>query len=225
MPIYKNKDIYTNINERGVNLGNVDVTLYSRDKLTAALRIFLNKEVKYQNETIIEPVNLTQTNMIPMIDLYAADGSIFKGEKLRIISAETGLVEYDFPRNIVDHVGKMNANIYLESEDESVEVARFYFYIDDDGLTKRIGREISPQLFEDLLEGYLKNNSNVFNEIESRLDAWQKIRLKENLFDKYLVNTTISDSSGEEFPMTLPLHQNILKLMIVKNIQSVLKES
>ena len=199
MSIYKNKDIYTNINERGVNLGNVDVTLYSRDKLTAALRIFLNKEVKYQNETIIEPVNLTQTSMIPMIDLYAADGSIFKGEKLRIISAETGLVEYDFPRNIVDHVGKMNASIYLESEDESVEVARFYFYIDDDGLTKRIGREISPQLFEDLLEGYLKNNSNVFNEIESRLDAWQKVSLKENLFDKYLINTTISDSSGKEF--------------------------
>lgn len=199
MSIYKNKDIYTNINERGVNLGNVDVTLYSRDKLTAALRIFLNKEVKYQNETIIEPVNLTQTNMIPMIDLYAADGSIFKGEKLRIISAETGLVEYDFPRNIVDHVGKMNASIYLESEDESVEVARFYFYIDDDGLTKRIGREINPQLFEDLLEGYLKNNSNVFNEIENRLQAWQKVKLKENLFDKYLVNTTISDSSGKEF--------------------------
>lgn len=199
MSIYKNKDIHTNINERGVNLGNVDVTLYSRDKLTAALRIFLNKEVKYQNETIIEPVNLTQTNMIPMIDLYAADGSIFKGEKLRIISAETGLVEYDFPRNIVDHVGEMNASIYLESEDESVEVARFYFYIDDDGLTKRIGREINPQLFEDLLEGYLKNNSNVFNEIENRLQAWQKVKLKENLFDKYLVNTTISDSSGKEF--------------------------
>lgn len=199
MSIYKNKDIYTNINERGVNLGNVDVTLYSRDKLTAALRIFLNKEVKYQNETIIEPVNLTQTNMIPMIDLYAADGSIFKGEKLRVISPEIGLVEYDFPRNIVDHVGKMNASIYLESEDESVEVARFYFYIDDDGLTKRIGREISPQLFEDLLEGYLKNNSNIFNEIESRLNAWQKVNLKENLFDKYLVNTTISDSSGKEF--------------------------
>lgn len=199
MSIYKNKDIYTNINERGVNLGNVDVTLYSRDKLTAALRIFLNKEVKYQNETIIEPVNLTQTNMIPMIDLYAADGSIFKGEKLRIISAETGLVEYDFPRNIVDHVGKMNASVYLESEEESVEVARFYFYIDDDGLSKRIGREINPQLFEDLLEGYLKNNSNVFNEIENRLQAWQKVKLKENLFDKYLVNTTISDSSGKEF--------------------------
>lgn len=199
MSIYKNKDIYTNINERGVNLGNVDVTLYSRDKLTAALRIFLNKEVKYRNETIIEPVNLTQTNMLPMIDLYAEDGSIFKGEKLRIISAETGLVEYDFPRNIVDHVGKMNASIYLESEDEGVEVARFYFYIDDDGLTKRIGREISPQLFEDLLEGYLKNNSNVFNEIESRLNAWQKVNLKENLFDKYLINTTISDSSGNEF--------------------------
>lgn len=199
MSIYKNKDIHTNINERGVNLGNVDVTLYSRDKLTAALRIFLNKEVKYQKETIIEPVNLTQTNMIPMIDLYAADGSIFKGEKLRIISAETGLVEYDFPRNIVDHVGKMNASVYLESEEESVEVARFYFYIDDDGLSKRIGREINPQLFKDLLEGYLKNNSNVFNEIENRLQAWQKVKLKENLFDKYLVNTTISDSSGKEF--------------------------
>ncbi|MBK3950158.1 BppU family phage baseplate upper protein [Staphylococcus haemolyticus] len=199
MVIYKNKDIYTNINERGANLGNVDVTLYSRDKLTAALRIFINKEVKYQDENILEPVNLSQTNMIPMIDLYAEDGSIFKGEKLRIISAEAGLVEYDFPRNIVDHIGKMNASIYLESEDESVEVARFYFYIDDDGLTKRIGREFSPQLFEDLLEGYLKNNSNIFNEIESRLDAWQKLELKENLFDKYLINTTISNSSGKEF--------------------------
>ena len=198
MSIYKNKDIYTNINERGVNLGNIGVTLYSRDKLTAALRIFLNKEVKYQDETITEPVDLTQTNMQPMIDLFAADGSIFTGEKLRVISPEIGLVEYDFPRNIVDHVGKMNASVYLESEEESIEVARFYFYIDDDGLTRRIGRELNPKLFEDLLEGYLRNNSNVFNEIESRLEAWQKVKLKENLFDKYLVNTTILDSSGKE---------------------------
>ena len=35
MTIYKNKDIETNINERGVDLGNINVTLYTKDNGTA----------------------------------------------------------------------------------------------------------------------------------------------------------------------------------------------
>ena len=42
--IYKNKDIVTNINERGIDLGNINVTFYTLDNGTTSLRIFLKKK-------------------------------------------------------------------------------------------------------------------------------------------------------------------------------------
>ena len=32
MVIYKNKDLNVNVNERGANLGNIDVNVYTKDK-------------------------------------------------------------------------------------------------------------------------------------------------------------------------------------------------
>ena len=71
MSIYKSKDIATNINERGVDLGNINVIFYSMDKNTTALRIFIKKEIDYENRTIYSPINLNQTKMTPRLVLVA----------------------------------------------------------------------------------------------------------------------------------------------------------
>ena len=51
--IYKSKDIVTNINERGVDLGNINVIFYSMDKNTTALRIFIKKKLTMKIELSI----------------------------------------------------------------------------------------------------------------------------------------------------------------------------
>ena len=87
--IYKTKEIETNINERGVNLGNVDVTLYTMDKDTAAFKIYLKREVNYGNEKVYDSVNLYTADMTPRIDIVAADGSVFSNEPIDIVIPES----------------------------------------------------------------------------------------------------------------------------------------
>src|SRR5699024_11473713 len=78
MAIYKNKDIQANINERGVELGNINVNFYTEDNGTASIRI------KMRNQQGV-PINFNNTDMQPRLDLYAKDGSIFTNESVDIV--------------------------------------------------------------------------------------------------------------------------------------------
>ncbi|WP_368915769.1 BppU family phage baseplate upper protein [Staphylococcus haemolyticus] len=219
--IYKNKDIETNINERGINLGNVDVTLYTMDKATASIRIYLKKEVKYDNETTLEPVDLYTSKMTPRLDIVAEDGSIFQYEKIDIINPEIGLISYPVSNRVLRHIGQMNVYVYLENQDtkESVEVCSFYFDVKNDGVTGAIGKEIDvPTLetyvanvmsknamgllsddyrkrLETEIKKYIIDNNKAFNLKFEDLTRSEKDELMKNLTNQGLTDFRIEDNS------------------------------
>ena len=115
MAIYKKGDIEVSINERGVDRGNVNATFYTEDKSTSAINIYVNWDK--------HPLNLNNVNMQLQLDLFHSDGSIFMDEPLNIIYAENGLVQYKISDNVIKHVGKVNAKLFLKNETQSVHVA------------------------------------------------------------------------------------------------------
>ena len=148
MAIYKNKDIQANINERGVELGNINVNFYTEDNGTASIRI------KMRNQQGV-PINFNNTDMQPRLDLYAKDGSIFTNEPVDIILPEQGLIQYKVSDYVIRHEGKMDCKLFLENGTESVHVANFYFVIKDSGITGAIGKEIKVDILQDMVRNVM----------------------------------------------------------------------
>ncbi len=155
MAIYKNKDIETNINERGAELGNINVNFYTEDNGTASIRI----KMKKQNGTSID---FNKTDMLPRLDLYAKDGSIFTNEPVDIVLPEQGLIQYKVTDYVIRHEGKMDCKLFLENGTESVHVANFYFVIKDSGITGAIGKEIHVDILDDKVKKVLLDNVEAF---------------------------------------------------------------
>ena len=152
MAIYKNKDIQANINERGVELGNINVNFYTEDNGTASIRI------KMRNQQGV-PINFNNTDMQPRLDLYAKDGSIFTNEPVDIILPEQGLIQYKVPDYVIRHEGKMDCKLFLENGTESVHVANFYFVIKDSGVTGSVGKEIKVDILQDMVRDVMSENA------------------------------------------------------------------
>lgn len=152
MAIYKNKDIVTNINERGAELGNINVNFYTEDNGTASIRI----KIKNQQGA---PINFNNTDVLPRLDLYAQDGSIFTKEPIDIILADQGLIQYKVSDYAIRHEGKMDCKLFLENGTESVHVANFYFVIKDSGITGSIGKEIKVEVLEDMVRNVMTDNA------------------------------------------------------------------
>ncbi|MCE5035275.1 BppU family phage baseplate upper protein [Staphylococcus haemolyticus] len=217
--IYKTKEIETNINERGVNLGNVDVTLYTMDKGSAAFKIHLKREVNYGNEKVYDSVNLYTADMTPRIDIVAADGSVFSNEPIDIVIPENGVIQYIVSDYVIRHAGKMDVYIYLENKSESVQVANFYFYIEEDGVARRLGKEITGGRLEDVVKNvmsgqlmellsedfreqldkeikqFLSDNNKDFNLKFEDLTRDEKDELMKNLTNQGLADFRIEDNS------------------------------
>lgn len=217
--IYKTKEIETNINERGVNLGNVDVTLYTMDKGSAAFKIHLKREVNYGNEKVYDSVNLYTTDMTPRIDIVAADGSVFSNEPIDIVIPENGVIQYIVSDYVIRHAGKMDVYIYLENKSESVQVSNFYFYIEEDGVARRLGKEITGDRLDDIVKNvmsgqlmellsedfreqldkeikqFLSNNNKDFNLKFEDLTREEKDELTKDLTNKGLADFRIEDNS------------------------------
>ena len=143
MAIFKNKDIEANINERTVELGNINANFYTEDEQTASIRIF----IKWNNR----PINLNKVNMKPVLNLYMEDGSIFEGEKVEIIIPESGVIQYKIPSNVIKHVGKVKAKLLLENETDSIHVANFNFTIVDSGTEEPVRKELSFNLVDEAI--------------------------------------------------------------------------
>lgn len=177
--IYKNRDIEAVINERGVNLGNIDVVFYTKDINTTSFRLFLKKKIEYANETFYDVFDLRNKGLTPYIDLMMEDGSIFTREPMEIVEADAGLIQYNIPSDILLHVGKVEASVYLLSdtnkEDEGVEVAQFYFYIDDDGLTTRVRRVVNTHIVDEAVARVLSQDA------QKLLDSRYKTNLENSL--------------------------------------------
>ena len=152
MAIFKNKDIQANVNERGVELGNINVNFYTEDNGTASIRI------KMRNQQGV-PINFNNTDMQPRLDLYAKDGSIFTNEPVDIILPEQGLIQYKVSNYVIRHEGKMDCKLFLENGTESVHVANFYFVIKDSGVTGAVGKEIKVDILQDMVRDVMSENA------------------------------------------------------------------
>lgn len=100
--------------------------------------------------------------MLPRLDLYAKDGSIFTNEPMTIILPEQGLIQYKVSDYVIRHEGKMDCKLFLYNGTESVHVANFYFVIKDSGVTGAIGKEIHVEILEDMVRDTILENKAMF---------------------------------------------------------------
>lgn len=164
METYKTGTVNTIINENGVDLGNINVNLYTMDNMTSVIDIHLKKKNLTTEQQEYIPVNFNQTKFKPTLHVFAQDGSIFTNEPLEIIKPEEGYVRYIIPEYITKHVGQMQCKLFLENPEnnDSSHVANFYFTVNDSGITKSVGKEIRVELLDDIVEKVMKNNVEIF---------------------------------------------------------------
>ena len=151
MAIYKNKDIDVSINVDSIDKGNIKANFYTEDKGTSSIRIYLNWHKKR--------INLQSINMQPQLDLFHSDGSIFMDEKVDIILAEQGLIQYKITDQVIKHPGTVNAKLFLKNEQESIHVANFSFNIKDSGVTDAVDKEITVNLVDDSVRRIIQENA------------------------------------------------------------------
>lgn len=164
METYKSGTVNTIINEHGVDLGSINVNLYTMDNKTSVIDIHLKKKNLISEQQEYIPVNFNQTKFKPILHVFAQDGSIFTNEPLEIIKPEEGYVRYIIPEYITKHVGQMQCKLFLENPEnnDSSHVANFYFTVNDSGITKSVGKEIRVELLDDIVEKVMKNNVEIF---------------------------------------------------------------
>ncbi|WP_419744410.1 BppU family phage baseplate upper protein [Staphylococcus sp. LKG3-1] len=151
MAIFKNKDVQANINNKGVDIGNIGVNFYTEDDNTSSIRIY----IKWNGQ----PVNLNTIDMKPRLDLFLQDKSIFLNEPVDVVLPQSGLIQYIIPTKIIKHIGKVDAKLFLESEERSVHVANFNFNISDSGVEKAVAKEISVNIVDNAVRRIVKENA------------------------------------------------------------------
>lgn len=151
MAIYKNKDIEVNVNEKSADVGFIDTNFYTEDKSTSSIRITIKNNKR--------AVDLSKTNMKPKLDLLLNDGSIFIDEKVDIVLPEQGIVQYKISNQVIKHVGKVNAKLFLKDETKSVHIANFHFFIKDSGIEGAIEKEITVNLVDDTVRRIIQDNA------------------------------------------------------------------
>ena len=149
--VRKLKDVVTNINVSNVENGFIGANFYTEDDGSAYIRI----TIKDKDEIL----DFTKTNMIPRLDLFAQDGSIFTDEPLDILYPRKGVIQYKVRDNVILHVGKMDAKLFLANDKDSIHVANFYFTITDSGMTGPIGKEVHVDSLQYLVERVMKENA------------------------------------------------------------------
>lgn len=151
MAIYKNKDVQANINNKSVDLGNIGANFYTEDDNTSSIRIYIKLNG--------QPVNLNTIDMKPRLDLFLQDKSIFLNEPVGVVLPESGLIQYTIPTKVIKHIGKVDAKLFLESEERSVHVANFNFNISDSGVEKAVAKEISVNIVDNAVRRIVKENA------------------------------------------------------------------
>ena len=151
MAIYKNKDIDVSVNVDSIDKGNIKANFYTEDKGTSSIRLYLHWHKKR--------INLQSINMQPQLDLFHSDGSIFMDEKVDIILAEQGLIQYKITDQVIKHPGTVNAKLFLKNEKESIHVANFSFNIKDSGITDAVDKEITVNLVDDSVRRIIQENA------------------------------------------------------------------
>ena len=148
---YKNKDLEINIQTGTIKRGNHGILFYSEDKGTASIRIKITDNKRN--------IDFTKIDLIPYLDLFMEDGSIFKDEKVTMANPTIGLIKYDIPENVIKHVGQVNAKIILKNESKSIHVADFYFTIGDSGIDGVVEKEVSVNIVDDAVRRIIQENA------------------------------------------------------------------
>ena len=50
--------------------------------------------------------------MLPRLDLFCSDGSIFTNEPLDIVIPDKGVIQYKVSDNVIAHPGRMDAKLF-----------------------------------------------------------------------------------------------------------------
>ena len=151
MRVWKNQDYILETNNSNVKTGKEPSKFYTEDKNSASIRLFVNWHDR--------PVNFSNTNLKPVLDLFHSDGSIWLDEELDIVMAERGLVQYKIPENVITHAGTIKAKLFLKDDKQSVHVANFKFNITSSGVEDSIAKEISVNIVDDAVRRIVKENA------------------------------------------------------------------
>lgn len=165
MEIFKQGEVNARIDERGIDLGDINVRLYTMDNSTVALDIYLKQRNLFKQRKEFIPVNLNQSNFKPILHLITEDNSIFTNEELEVVKAEEGHVRYQVSDYVTKHVGRVQAKLFLVDRNNtanSSHVANFYFKVNDSGLTGAIGREIRVEILDDIVKKVMLENRENF---------------------------------------------------------------
>lgn len=149
--IYKNKDIKAEINEQGVDIGNIDANFYTKDLGTASIRISINWKGSV--------LDLSKTTLKPKLDLFCEDGSIFANESVEVVSQVNGLIQYNISKDVIKHVGKVTGKLFLTDDANSIHVVTFHFNISDSGIDSVVTKEVSVTLVDDTVRRIIKENA------------------------------------------------------------------
>ena len=151
MRVWKNQDYILETNNSNVKTGKEPSKFYTEDKNSASIRLFVNWHDK--------PVDFSNTNLKPVLDLFHSDGSIWLDEELNIVIAEEGVVQYKIPENVITHAGTIKAKLFLRDDKQSVHVANFSFNITSSGVEDSIEKEISVNIVDDAVRRIVKENA------------------------------------------------------------------
>ena len=178
MRVWKNQDYILETNNSNVKTGKEPSKFYTEDKNSASIRLFVNWQDK--------PVDFSNTNLKPVLDLFHSDGSIWLDEELDIVMAERGLVQYKIPENVITHAGTIKAKLFLKDDKQSVHVANFNFNITSSGVEDSIAKEISVNIVDDAVRRIVKENAIELlgSDFEERLNRDVISHLESNP-DKY----------------------------------------
>ncbi|MCE4964427.1 BppU family phage baseplate upper protein [Staphylococcus haemolyticus] len=209
--LQKMTDVSTNINVSTAENGFIGANFYTEDDGSAYIRI----TIKDNNQVL----DFNKTDMLPRLDLFCSDGSIFTNEPLDILIPDKGVIQYKVSDNVIAHPGRMDAKLFLANKNDSIHVANFYFTITDSGMTGPIGKEISVELLEKYvanvmsknamgllsddyrerleteIKKYIIDNNKSFNLKFEDLTREEKNELMKNLTNQGLADFRIEDNS------------------------------
>ena len=154
MTTYKYKDIKTSVDKDKTTIENNETAFYTEDKGTTALRLFINWRD--------QPFNLDNTTMKPVLDLFHSDGSIWRNEPLEVVNADSGLVQYKIPNNVIAHAGNVRSKLFLKNDNESVHVANFNFDIRSSGIEETVTKEINVNLVDDTIRRIMNEQPEIY---------------------------------------------------------------
>ncbi|WWT40359.1 hypothetical protein [Staphylococcus phage PT1-4] len=172
MTINKNTELEFSL-QQDAERGGVYTNFYTEDKGSASIRIRLT--------SYGQSLDLTKTDLKPVLFLFHADGSIFEIKDFINAMPEQGLIQYNISDDVIKHAGKVKAKVFLKNDTKSIHVANFTFDIRDSGIDGAVEKEVTLPLLKETLVEIMQENSlgilddefksEIFTDVHEYLDT------------------------------------------------------